>query len=187
MESDTYSNSLICRIRRDWTCALKRRRYSDRMRGLFVVLVTIGLTFSAYAAGISGPQPTLPTAPLVIDTAKGPVRFTVEMATTWPQQEQGLMFRKSVAPNAGMLFDFGKEQNTSFWMKNTLIPLDMLFIKGNGTVARIAANAKPLSEESIPSYEPVRAVLEIAGGRAEQLGLRPGDKVHAAAFGNLGK
>lgn len=97
------------------------------------------------------------------------------------------MFRKSLAPNAGMLFDFGKEQETAFWMKNTLIPLDMLFIKANGTVARIAVNAKPLSEESIPSYEPVRAVLEIAGGRAAELGLKAGDKVHAAVFGNLGK
>ena len=168
-------------------CALNRPRYSDLMRTLLALLFTAGLVLSAYAADITGPQPALPAAPLVIDTAKGPVRFTVEMATTWPQQEQGLMFRKSVAPNAGMLFDFGKEQETSFWMKNTLIPLDMLFIKANGTVARIAVNAMPLSEESIPSYEPVRAVLEIAGGRAAQLGLKPGEKVHAAVFGNLGK
>ena len=168
-------------------CVLNRPGYSERMRVLLAFLVTLSLTLSAHAAGITGPQPILPTAPLVIDTAKGPVRFTAEMATTWPQQEQGLMFRKSLAPNAGMLFDFGQERDTSFWMKNTLIPLDMLFIKANGTVARVAANAKPLSEESIPSYEPVRAVLEIAGVRAAQLGLRPGGKVHAAVFGNLGK
>ncbi len=84
-----------------------------------------------------------------------------------------------------MLFDFGKETETSFWMKNTLIPLDMLFIKANGTVARVAANAKPLSEESIPSYEPVRAVLEIAGGRAAQLGIKAGDRVRAGVFGNM--
>ena len=154
------------------------------MRALIIFLATAILGFAAYAADYSGPQPTLPTAPLTFDTAKGPVRFTVEMATTWPQQEQGLMFRKSLAPNSGMLFDFGQEHETAFWMKNTLIPLDMLFIKANGTIARIAANAKPLSEESIPSYEPVRAVLEIAGGRAAQLGIRPGDKIHAAIFGN---
>jgi len=157
------------------------------MRTILALLLTFGFVFSACAADITGPQPTLPTAPLVIDTPKGPVQFTVEMAVNWPQQEAGLMFRKSVAPNAGMLFDFGKEQETAFWMKNTLIPLDMLFIKANGTIARIEVNAKPLSEDSIPSYEPVRAVLEIAGGRAGQLGLKAGGKVHAAIFGNLGK
>jgi uncharacterized membrane protein (UPF0127 family) len=155
------------------------------MRTLIAFVVTLGLAVSAYAADITGPQPKLPTAPLVIDTAKGPAQFSVEMAVNWPQQEQGLMFRKTLAPNEGMLFDFGKEQDTSFWMKNTLIPLDMLFIKANGTIARVAANAKPLSEVSIPSYEPVRAVLEIAGGRAAQLGIKAGDKVRATVFGNL--
>jgi uncharacterized membrane protein (UPF0127 family) len=157
------------------------------MRAILALLLTFGFVFSAAAAEITAAQPTLPTAPLVIDTPKGPVQFTVEMAVNWPQQEAGLMFRKSVAPNAGMLFDFGRETETTFWMKNTLIPLDMLFIKANGTIARIAANAKPLSEDTIPSYEPVRAVLEIAGGRAGQLGLKVGEKVHAAIFGNLGK
>lgn len=155
------------------------------MRAILTLLLTFGLVFSACAADITGPQPVLPTAPLVIDTPKGPVQFTVEMAVNFTQQETGLMFRKSVAPNAGMLFDFGHETDTAFWMKNTLIPLDMLFIKANGTIARIAVNAKPLSEDSIPSYEPVRAVLEIAGGRAGQLGIKAGDKVHAAIFGNF--
>ena len=155
------------------------------MRTLIAFIVTVGLAVSATATEITRPQPKLPTAALVIDTAKGPTQFAVEMAVTWPQQEQGLMFRKTLAPNEGMLFDFGKEQETAFWMKNTLIPLDMLFIKANGTVARVAANAKPLSEESIPSYEPVRAVLEIAGGRAAQLGIKPGDKVRTTAFGTL--
>jgi len=157
------------------------------MRYLFAFLIAFGLTASAFAEEITAPQPTLPLASLIIETAKGPVRFTVEMATTGSQQERGLMFRKSVAPNAGMLFDFGDEQEEAFWMKNTLIPLDMLFIKANGTIARIAANAKPLSEDAIPSYEPVRAVVEIAGGRAAQLGLKPGDTVRQAIFGNMGR
>ena len=157
------------------------------MRTLISLLFTAALAIAAQAAEFKGPQPTLPTSPLVFDTPKGPARFMVEMATTWPQQEQGLMFRKSVSPNSGMLFDFGQEQETAFWMKNTLVPLDMLFIKANGTIARIAVNAKPLSEDSIPSYEPVRAVLEIAGGRAAQLGVKAGDKVHAQVFGNLAK
>ena len=154
------------------------------MRLLIAFVAAAVLVVSAGAEEITGPQPTLPQTELVIDSAKGPVRFTVEMATTWPQQERGLMFRKSLAPNAGMLFDFGAESEQAFWMKNTLIPLDMLFIKADGTVVRIAANAKPLSEDSIPSYQPVRAVLEIAGGRAAQLGLKAGDKAHNGIFGN---
>src|SRR5438270_11984184 len=144
------------------------------MRALIVALITAAFAVSVYASDANNPQPTLPLAPLVIDTAKGPMQFSVEMATNWPQQERGLMFRKALAPNAGMLFVFEHEQETSFWMKNTLIPLDMLFIKGNGTIARIQANAKPLSEQSIPSYEPVTAVLELAGGRAAQLGIKAG-------------
>ena len=139
------------------------------MRAVVAFLFAFGLVACAFAAEILGPQPTLPQAPLIIETAKGPARFTVEMATNWTQQERGLMFRKELAPNAGMLFDFGNESMQAFWMKNTLIPLDMLFIKANGTVARIASNAKPLSEDSIPSYEPVRVVLEIAGERVSGL------------------
>jgi uncharacterized membrane protein (UPF0127 family) len=153
------------------------------MRHLVIsFLLVFGLVSSAFAEEITGPQPTLPLSRLVVDTAKGPVRFTVEMATDWPQQERGLMFRKTLGPNAGMLFDFGKEQEEAFWMKNTLIPLDMLFIKADGRIARIAANAKPLSEVSIPSYEPVRAVLEIAGGRAAELGMKAGDRVENPIF-----
>ena len=155
------------------------------MRAVFAFLFAFGLGACAFAAEILGPQPTLPLAPLIIDTAKGPARFTVEMATTSSEQERGLMFRKTLAPDAGMLFDFGNEEMRAFWMKNTLIPLDMLFIKANGTVARIASNAKPLSEDSIPSYEPVRAVLEIPGGRAAQLGLKAGDIVRQRIFGNM--
>jgi uncharacterized membrane protein (UPF0127 family) len=155
------------------------------MRAILAFLFSFGLVACVFAAEITAPQPTLPQAPLVIETAKGPQRFTVEMATTGAQQERGLMFRKTLAPNAGMLFDFVGEDEHSFWMKNTLIPLDMLFIKKDGTVARISVNAKPLSEDSIPSYEPVRAVLEIPGGRAAELGLKAGDKVRHAIFGNM--
>jgi len=155
------------------------------MRAVFIFLFAFGLIACAYAAEIAGPQPALPQAPLIIETAKGPARFTVEMATSWPQQQTGLMFRRSLAPNAGMLFDFVNESNQSFWMKNTLIPLDLLFIKANGTIVRIASNAKPLSEDPIPSYEPVRAVLEIPGGRAAELGLKPGDRARHAIFGNM--
>ncbi len=154
------------------------------MRAVLTILISLGLMSCVFAAEITGPQPTLPQMPLTIQSAKGPQRFTVEMATSWPQQQAGLMFRKALAPNAGMLFDFVNESNQAFWMKNTLISLDLLFIKANGTIVRIAANAKPLSEDSIPSYEPVRAVLEIPGGRAAELGLKAGDKALHPIFGN---
>jgi uncharacterized protein len=156
-----------------------------RTISIYALLFFFGLVGCGFATEATGPQPTLPQVPLVIETANGPQRFTVEMALTNAQQERGLMFRKALEPNAGMLFDFVREGEHAFWMKNTLISLDMLFIKADGTIARIAANAKPLSEDSIPSYQPVRAVLEIAAGRAAQLGLKPGDKVRQTIFGNL--
>ena len=155
------------------------------MRAFLTLFVCLVLTAGVAAREITTAQPTLPTTPLIIDTVKGANRFTVEMALTWEQQERGLMFRRTLAPNAGMLFDFQRESNQAFWMKNTLIPLDLIFIKANGTIARIAPNCKPLSEDPIPSYEPVRAVLEIPGGRAAELGMKAGDKVRSSIFGNL--
>jgi uncharacterized membrane protein (UPF0127 family) len=156
------------------------------MRLVFALFLILGASSAVALAAeeITGPQKTLPQTALVIQTAKGRTNFTVEMATEWQQQQTGLMFRKTLAPNAGMLFDFKQEAPQSFWMKNTLIPLDMLFIKADGTIVRIAANTKPLSEDPVPSYEPVRVVLEIAGGRAAQLGIEPGDKAFNRVFGN---
>ena len=87
------------------------------------------------------------------------------------------MFRQSLAPDRGMIFPYDPPVNASFWMKNTLIPLDMVFVRPNGTIARIAENTVPLSLDPVPALEPVSAVLEIAGGRASELGLKPGDKV----------
>jgi uncharacterized protein len=104
-------------------------------------------------------------------------RFTVELARSLSEQAMGLMNRSSLAPDRGMLFPYDPPQSTSFWMKNTLIPLDIIFIRPDGTIGRIAANTTPLSLEPIPSLEPVSAVLEIAGGRAAQLGIGPGDLV----------
>jgi hypothetical protein len=156
------------------------------MRIFLTLLLSLTFVACASAREITEPQPTLATTPLIIDTVKGANRFTVEMALTWEQQERGLMFRRTLAPNAGMLFDFASESNQSFWMKNTVIPLDLVFIKANGTIARIAPNCRPLSETPIPSYEPVRAVLEIPGGRAAELGMKAGDKVRHAIFGNMG-
>lgn len=114
--------------------------------------------------------------PLTIRSKNGVHRFTVDVARTLEQQETGLMFVKSLAPDRGMIFPYDPPQSVTFWMKNTLIPLDMVFIRSNGTIARIAT-AKPLDLSTVPSGEPISAVLEIRGGRAAQLGIRAGDKV----------
>ena len=119
----------------------------------------------------------LEQVPLTIQSRSGTHQFIVEVARTPEQQAQGLMHRQSLAPDRGMLFPYDPPQNASFWMKNTLIPLDMIFIRADGTVALIAANTVPLSLEPVPSLEPVAAVLEIAGGRAAELGIQAGDKV----------
>ncbi len=122
---------------------------------------------------------------LVIVTAGRDIKFDVELALTEPQREHGLMFRKSLGAYEGMLFDFYREMPVTFWMKNTLIPLDMVFIAADGTVRHVHANATPLSTDTIPSEYPVRAVLEINGGTARLLGIKPGDKVKHAIFGNV--
>ena len=103
--------------------------------------------------------------------------FHVELALTPQQQAQGLMGRTEMAANAGMLFYFGKEDERSFWMKNTLIPLDMLFVAGDGRIIRIAQRAQPQSLEHITSMGPVVAVIELAGGESARLGIEPGARV----------
>jgi uncharacterized membrane protein (UPF0127 family) len=148
-------------------------------RCLLVALLLLGITAGAHAQ-----LATFGKSPLVIDTAKGPQRFTVELALTPEQQQQGLMFRRALAADAGMLFVFDTTRAASFWMRNTLIPLDMLFVAADGRIADIHERAVPLNEESIISKVPVRAVLELNGGTVARLGIKPGDVVHHAAFGN---
>jgi uncharacterized protein len=122
------------------------------------------------------PQSGLEAVPLTITSASGVHRFTVEVARTPDQQQHGMMFRTSLAPDRGMIFPYDPPLEVGFWMKNTLIPLDLIFIRADGTIARIST-AIPLSETRVTSGEPVAAVLEIAGGRAAELGIRPGDRV----------
>jgi uncharacterized membrane protein (UPF0127 family) len=112
----------------------------------------------------------------VFHTAKGDFAFTLEIADTEAQRERGLMFRTELAPDAGMLFDYHKEQVTAFWMQNTLIPLDMIFVAADGTVRTIHVNARPEDPTTIPSEVPVRFVIEIPGGRSQEIGLKVGDK-----------
>jgi uncharacterized membrane protein (UPF0127 family) len=115
--------------------------------------------------------------PLVIHAGGSAYKFEVEVVTTPETRAQGLMFRKAMPPNAGMLFIYPGEQAVSFWMKNTLIPLDMLFVKADGSIAHIAHNAVPMDETPIDSGASVKAVLEINGGTANALGIKEGDKV----------
>jgi len=114
--------------------------------------------------------------PLTIRSGNRVHRFTVQVAATPDEQERGLMFFKSLGPDQGMIFPYDPPQEVSFWMENTLIPLDIVFIRPDGTIARIT-NAKPLDETPLPSGEPIGAVLEIRGGRAAELGIKPGDEV----------
>jgi len=149
------------------------------MRGfLAAALLFLALT------GCSPGQEGHPATKVVIDTPKGPVTFMVEVAADQASREKGLMYRTKLAPNAGMLFDFKEEGWQAFWMKNTPLPLDMIFIRADGTISTIAEETVPYSEEPIPSSEPVRAVLEINGGRSRALGIAPGERVHAEIFGN---
>ena len=127
---------------------------------------------------------TFEKSSLVIVTGGREIKFDIEMADTEPRREHGLMFRKQMGAYEGMLFDFFREQPVAFWMKNTLIPLDMVFIAADGTVRHVHANATPMSTDSIPSEAAVRGVLEINGGTARLLGIKPGDKVKHAIFGN---
>jgi len=115
--------------------------------------------------------------PLEIVTATGRAKFQVEVVDNDATRAKGLMNRKSLAADRGMLFDFKTPRDVAFWMRNTYIPLDMIFIRSDGRILSIARNAKPFDETPIPSGGPIRGVLEIPGGRAAQIGMLPGDRV----------
>jgi uncharacterized protein len=121
--------------------------------------------------------------PLAIVSKEGARQvFQVEVARNDADRAQGLMYRRSMAADRGMLFDFGRVGPVAMWMQNTYLPLDMLFIRPDGSIARIAANTEPLSTRTIPSGEPVLAVLELNAGTAARLGVKPGDRVEHSLF-----
>src|ERR1700724_217049 len=120
--------------------------------------------------------------PLEIVTKSGVQVFSVEMATTEQEKETGLMYRKELADGKGMLFDFTPEQEVSMWMKNTYIPLDMIFIRADGRILRIAENTEPLSTKIIPSRGLAKGVLEVIAGTAKKKGIAPGDRVGNPLF-----
>ncbi len=151
-----------------------------RTRTMGAVASLILTTFLASARAAEA----LPVETILIDTAQGARSFTVEVAANPLTQERGLMYRHDLPADAGMLFDFHESERVAFWMKDTPLPLDMLFIRADGTISTIAPNATPYSTSTIPSAEPVRAVLEINGGQADALGIKPGDHVCAPIFHN---
>jgi uncharacterized membrane protein (UPF0127 family) len=120
--------------------------------------------------------------PLEIVTKTGVHVFAVEMATTEEEKTTGLMYRKELADGKGMLFDFSPEQEISMWMKNTYIPLDMIFIRSDGRILRIAENTEPLSTKVIPSRGLAKGVLEVIAGTAQKYGIAPGDRVAHPLF-----
>ena len=146
------------------------------------------LLFTVFAAAPTGAAMSqlqqFPTGSLTIESAGGPHTFAIEVAATPAQMEQGLMFRRNLAPDAGMLFDYGQPMPAMMWMKNTLIPLDMLFVDAQGRIVNIHERAVPGSLDTIAAAAPVRAVVELNGGTAARLGIRPGDRVVFPIFGN---
>jgi len=154
------------------------------------VLVPTGAYFAYTAATQEAPPKEEAAKPiaLTITSSNGAHRFMVETAKTEAQQQRGLMYRTRIPADAGMLFapyppGGGAPKEASFWMKNTPSPLDIIFIRADGTIATIAENTVPFSEAPIPSGEPVAAVLEINGGRSAELGIAEGDKVTWAGRG----
>jgi uncharacterized membrane protein (UPF0127 family) len=135
--------------------------------------VLFGLALLAAAAGAHATG----SGTVVLKTASGDHNFNVEVAETNPQRALGLMFRRTMPENAGMLFIYDRPQPASMWMKNTIIPLDMIFIAANGTVHRIVSHTEPFSTDAISSEGDVVAVLELNAGQAAKIGLKLGDKV----------
>lgn len=147
------------------------------MRGLRLIAFTL---FALLVA--AGPLRAAGVQTLEIASKTGVHIFAVEIADNEADRAKGLMYRKELPEGRGMLFDFHSEQEVSFWMQNTYIPLDMIFIRGDGRILRIAENTEPLSTRLIGSGGAVRGVLEVIGGTARKLGIAPGDRVAFPIF-----
>jgi len=156
-------------------------RHMIRLFFSFLLIVLIQPPIAAVA------DAAVPTSKLIIDSALTNKQhvFDVELALTNAQRAQGLMHRTELAPNRGMLFVFPDSQKRSFWMRNTLISLDIIFLRSDGRVVNIVHQAEPQTEVPRRSTAPSKAVLELIGGRADELGIKPGDFVRHALLGNL--
>lgn len=151
-----------------------------------MILASLAVALSApvFVSAPAFAQDALETSPLTIESDGETHAFTVELANDPEEISYGLMNRESLGADAGMLFDFGNPREPAMWMKNTLIPLDMLFMTSDGNVVMIARNTVPGSLRTISPGMPVKAVLELNGGRAAELGIEPGDTVIHPVFGN---
>lgn len=150
----------------------------------FVVSAIFTLVFAIGLAGAEIPQPMLETSPLSIVTDETRHDFEVELADDPEERRIGMMGRAALASDAGMLFDMGEPEVAGFWMKDTLISLDLLFVDEDGKILAIAQEAVPGSLRQISAGVPVRAVLELNGGQTAELGIEPGDTVSHELFGN---
>jgi uncharacterized protein len=150
-----------------------------KFRAAFWIVLAVAGAFYVFAAGQTH---AASVQPLEIVTKTGVHVFSVEMATTEEEKTTGLMYRKELPDGKGMLFDFSPEQEVSMWMKNTYIPLDMIFIRADGRILRIAENTEPLSTKIIPSRGLAKGVLEVIAGTAQKYGIAPGDRVAHPLF-----
>jgi uncharacterized protein len=158
---------------------------SDRTVIRRLALARLWIVFAAVVVACAlswGGARAATVEPLEIVTKNGVQVFSVEMATTEQEKETGLMYRKELADGKGMLFDFSPEQEVSMWMKNTYISLDMIFIRADGRILRIAENTEPMSTKIIPSRGLAKGVLEVIAGTAKKYGIEPGDRVGHPLF-----
>ena len=153
------------------------------MKNIVLSLLFTAIAFPAYGqtdrddvVDFGEPQP------LVIKTADGEHKFSVEEAKTLDQQARGMMFRDSVAPETGMIFEFKEPKVATIWMKNVSVPLDILFVRSNGKILKIEHSHKPYTARSASSEAVIAAVVELRGGRAKELGIRPGDVIEHPFF-----
>ncbi|MFG1465284.1 DUF192 domain-containing protein [Xanthobacter sp. DSM 24535] len=149
---------------------------------IMLACATLLLALTGSIGALPARAADAPLEALEIATRTGVVVLEVEVARTDEQRMTGLMYRKELPERQGMLFDFGKVEPVYMWMKNTYIPLDMLFVRADGTIARIEEMTTPFSTRTISSGEPVKVVVEIAGGGAKRLGIAPGDRLSTGLF-----
>lgn len=165
-------------------------------RSMLLAAVMLGVSFAATACSarepaapavdINQPHPTSPafvTEPLSIDTARGTLKFQVEIADSDAERQHGLMYRTSMPQMHGMLFIFDEAAPRSFWMHNTYMPLDLIYIGPDGKIVSIVNNAQPFDDTPLPSRYPANGVLELYAGEAGRLGIQPGDQVHHRMYG----
>ena len=158
------------------------------MRGYLLGAIAVALVACSPGSGDAAPQSSqsapavhpvsgLPVVPLKVTSGSKVHQFRVELARTPQEQAKGLMFRTEMGPDEGMIFPFDPPRGASFWMRNTVIPLDLIFVAPDGRISNIAANAIPYDESPLTSNGEAKAVLELNGGRAAELGIKPGDRV----------